>query len=94
MNSLLFKTISLTPKREPGKKGINSRCLHLEWNEPFATLFENYKDWFLKQEKLEEEYSRQEKKFGGAGNTFLKLFSLPSVRARITRLQEVLQNEA
>ncbi|MCX6567038.1 MAG: recombinase family protein [Candidatus Aminicenantes bacterium] len=69
LNTLLFKTISLTPKREPSKKGINLRCLQLEWNEPFATLFENYKKWFLKQEELEEEYFRQEKKFGGADET-------------------------
>jgi hypothetical protein len=47
--------------------------LDLDWNEHFATLFENYKDWFLEQEKLEEEYFEQEKKFGGAANTFLKV---------------------
>gem|GEM_PF-6081367 len=69
LNTLLFKTISLTPKREPGKRGINLKCLQLEWNEPFATLFENYKEWFLNQEKLEEEYFEQEKKFGGADET-------------------------
>ena len=52
----MFKTTALTPERGPGNTGINVKCLHLEWNEPYATLFENDKDWFLKQEKLEEEY--------------------------------------
>jgi hypothetical protein len=93
LNTLLFKTISLTPKRGPGDKGTNVMCLHLEWNEPFATLFENYKKWSLEQEDLEEAYFKQKKKFGGAGNTFLKLFSLPEIRARIIRIKEMLGGE-
>jgi hypothetical protein len=36
-------------------------CLHIEWNEPYATLFENYKKWFWEQEDLEEAYFRRQR---------------------------------
>jgi DNA invertase Pin-like site-specific DNA recombinase len=61
LNSLLFKTMTLEPKRVAGMKGENSQCLYVEWNEPFETLFQKYKTWFLEGEKIEEEYIEQEK---------------------------------
>ena len=30
---------------------------------------------------------------GGAGNTFLKLLSLPEIRARVIRIKEILESE-
>src|SRR4030042_4224738 len=54
LNSLLFKTISLSPRQQPGVMGERADCLYIEWNEPFATLFQNYKKWFLEPHKLEE----------------------------------------
>ncbi len=31
--------------------------------------------------------------YGGAGNTFLKPFSIPEIRARVIRMNEILQGE-
>ena len=61
LSNLLFKTMTLEPRRVAGMKGENLQCLYLEWNEPFETLFQDYKTWFLEGEKLEEEYIEQEK---------------------------------
>ena len=69
LNSLLFKTMKLIPRRDSGTKGESLNCLYLEWNEPFETLFQNYKEWFLEQEKIEEDFYNQERKFGGADET-------------------------
>jgi site-specific DNA recombinase len=78
LNSLLFKTMTLEPKRIAGRKGENIQCLYLEWNEPFETLFQEYKSWFLEQEKLEEEFYGQEKTDGGADETRTRHGRIPS----------------
>jgi site-specific DNA recombinase len=61
LNTLLFKTISLEPKRAAGRNVENSQCLKIVYNEPFSTLFEEYKTWFLEQEEMAEEYFGDEK---------------------------------
>lgn len=61
LHKLLFKTVSLEPRRVAGRKGENIQLLQLTWNEPFLTLFQEYKSWFLEQEKLAEQYNEQEK---------------------------------
>ena len=69
LNSLLFKTMTLTPKQDPVTKRENAMCLHLVWNEPFTELFKEYKAWFLETEKLEEEVLESKTKSGGADET-------------------------
>ena len=66
LSNLLFKTMTLEPKHVAGRKGENIQCLYLEYNEPFETLFQEYKEWFLGQDKLEDAYIEQEKTDGGA----------------------------